>query len=153
MILKLGLFMRSTTRHRSFNIHRHIVRQKNFSTISSEEKNGDVLLVQERNSVVTLTLNRPKERNALNYELLQKLHTELNDIGNAGKNVRAVVINSSGPMFCSGHDLKEIKSSTIEDSRKVFELCSDVMKMLSRIPQPTISAVNGMATAGEIVVI
>lgn len=153
MVLKTGLFMRSSARHRSFNMHRHIIRQKNCSTVSTEEKHGDILLVQERNSVVTLTLNRPKERNALNYELLQKLHRKLHYIENAGKNIRAVVINSSGPMFCSGHDLKEIKSSTMEDSRKIFELCSEVMKMLSRIPQPTISAVNGMATAGETVVI
>ena len=52
-----------------------------------------------------------------------------------------------GPVFCSGHDLKEMVGRTEEEYRELFALCSRVMMGLRRLPQPVIARVQGVATA------
>jgi len=109
-----------------------------------------ILLIEKNKGVMTLILNRPKQRNALNFKLLQRLKDTLSELQDDVTNMetRAVVVVSNGPSFCSGHDLKEIQTlSTSDDRKALFHLCSEVMNLWSLIPQPTIAAVHGMATA------
>ncbi|CAK9027550.1 Enoyl-CoA hydratase domain-containing protein 3 [Durusdinium trenchii] len=101
--------------------------------------------------VLTLTLNRPEQRNALSVGLLESLREQLVSLrDDAGSTYRAVVVQANGPAFCAGHDLKEIidPANADEDShRQLFELCSEVMMLVETIPQPVIAAVHGIATA------
>jgi len=106
-----------------------------------------VLLRDDSNGVATLTLNRPKQYNALSEELLGELQHALKAI-EKDESVRVVVIAGSGPAFCAGHDLKQMRA----DPRKsyydqLFAQCSDVMKSITRLPQPVIARVHGIATA------
>ena len=106
-----------------------------------------VLLRSDAEGVVGLTLNRPDQYNALSRELLASLQTELDQIKD-DPGVRVVVITGAGRAFCAGHDLKEMAGER-ERARLVelFGACSRMMLSLTRLPQPVIALVDGIATA------
>lgn len=94
-----------------------------------------------------LTLNRPRQYNALSGELLAALHNEL-DILAADESVRVVMITGSGNAFCAGHDLKEMRSMVSPgEVQTLFAACSSMMQKVISLPQPVIAVVNGLATA------
>lgn len=97
--------------------------------------------------VAILTLNRPRQYNALSAALLDALHAELDSLA-GDRDVRTVLITGNGSAFCSGHDLKEMRGlESRKDVEALFFSCSEMMKKLVRLPQPVIAVVNGLATA------
>src|SRR4249920_1573880 len=101
----------------------------------------------DRAGVATLTLNRPKQYNALSEELLTELQAALVSIENDAS-VRVVVIAAKGSAFCAGHDLKQMRVNPRKDYYdKLFAQCSEMMLTITRIPQPVIARVQGIATA------
>ena len=101
----------------------------------------------DRAGVATLTLNRPKQYNALSEELLTELQAALVSIENDAQ-VRVVVIAANGSAFCAGHDLKQMRANPRKDYYdKLFAQCSEMMLTITRIPQPVIARVQGIATA------
>ncbi|HUI18077.1 MAG TPA: enoyl-CoA hydratase [Alphaproteobacteria bacterium] len=106
-----------------------------------------VLLSETKGGIATLTLNRPKQYNALSEALLDELGTALARIAE-DEEIRVVVIAGSGPAFCAGHDLKEMRQRREADYyRGLFAKCGRVMQALTRLPQPVIARVHGIATA------
>jgi len=92
-------------------------------------------------------LNRPAQFNALSKDLLTALQTELTAIA-ADKSVRVVVITGAGKAFCVGHDLKEMCAQhNKEYMQDLFGQCGEVMMSITRMPQPVIARVQGVATA------
>src|SRR3546814_1291756 len=77
---------------------------------------GELLLVDNTDGVVTLTLNRPDQFNALSEELLDALGRSLADIA-ADDQVRCVVLAANGRAFCAGHDLKQMRANRSEERR------------------------------------
>ena len=113
-------------------------------TAATDER---VLLRSDANGVATLTLNRPKQYNALSEGLLTELQTALDAIGE-DKSVRVVVLAGSGTAFCAGHDLKQMRANPSKAYyQKLFAQCSKMMMTMTRIPQPVIARVHGIATA------
>ena len=103
------------------------------TAIATDEK---ILLRNESNGIATLTLNRPKQYNALSEELLTELQTALAAI-EKDESVRVVVIAGNGPAFCAGHDLKQMRATPRKAYYdQLFAQCSDVMRSITRIPQP-----------------
>ncbi len=107
-----------------------------------------VLLRSDAEGVAGLALNRPDAYNALSRELLGALQRELEQI-RTDPSVRVVVITGKGRAFCAGHDLKELRVERADPSkvRALFEQCSEFMLALTRLPQPVIALVDGIATA------
>lgn len=106
-----------------------------------------VLLREDQDGIVTLTLNRAAQYNALSADMLTSLQTELDDIA-PNKALRVVVIAANGKAFCAGHDLKEMRASEDRAAhRALFEQCGRMMVSINRLPQPVIARVNGIATA------
>jgi len=111
-----------------------------------------VLVRQDRDAVATLTLNRPAARNGLSLALLDALTAALREIA-ADPAIRCVVIAAEGPVFCAGHDLKEITARFADpDGGQAFfadsmARCAAVMQAIPALPQPVVAAVQGMATA------
>jgi enoyl-CoA hydratase/carnithine racemase len=107
-----------------------------------------VLLRSDAEGVAGLALNRPDAYNALSRELLGALQRELEQI-RTDPSVRVVVITGKGRAFCAGHDLKELRGERADPSkvRALFEQCSEFMLALTRLPQPVIALVDGIATA------
>jgi enoyl-CoA hydratase/carnithine racemase len=97
--------------------------------------------------VTTLTLARPKQRNALSAPLLRELLDHLRRI-DAEPRVRVVVLAGQGPAFSAGHDLREIQANADPQFRaELFQLCSAVMLAIVGLRQPVIAKVHGIATA------
>jgi enoyl-CoA hydratase/carnithine racemase len=108
---------------------------------------GTILLRQDEGGVATLTLNRPQARNALSRAMMGAVEEALAAIA-ADRSVHAVVLAAAGPVFCAGHDLKELRSLSGADALgEVFRQCSRMMQAIVALPQPVIAAVQGMATA------
>ncbi len=106
-----------------------------------------ILLREDDAGVATLTLNRPRARNALSVEMLDALKGALDAIAK-DEAVRVVVLAGSGPAFCAGHDLKEMRAhGSGEWQSALFEQCSRVMMGLVHLPKPVIARVHGVATA------
>lgn len=106
-----------------------------------------VLARTDAAGVATLTLNRPRQYNALSAALLEALHRELDAVA-ADESIRVVVITGAGPAFCAGHDLKEMRAMPEHAAvEELFRACSTVMQKVIALPQPVIAAVNGIATA------
>jgi enoyl-CoA hydratase/carnithine racemase len=106
-----------------------------------------VVQFSDDDGVRTLTLNRPAARNALSVEMMTQLKAALID-ADASPDVYVVVLAANGPAFCAGHDLKELRAHNDPDwTLKLFQLCSDLMLTMTRIRQPIIAHVHGIATA------
>ena len=104
------------------------------------------LIVELNPPLATITLNRPTRRNALSLELMQDLGTSLRDVG-ANKEISVIILAAEGPAFCAGHDLTEMLGGDRDSYRLVFDVCTDLMTEIQRVPQPVIAQVDGMATA------
>ncbi|TXT07303.1 hypothetical protein VHUM_03473 [Vanrija humicola] len=59
----------------------------------------------------------------------------------------ALVLRSEGPVFSSGHDLKEMAQLPREGVKETFALCADVMRLIRQSPVPVVCGVQGLATA------
>ena len=106
-----------------------------------------LVLREDRAGVALLTLNRPRQYNALSGALLAELHRTLDALA-GDPAVRVVIVTGAGSAFCSGHDLKEMRAfSSRADIETLFVSCSAMMQKLVALPQPVIAAVNGIATA------
>ena len=106
-----------------------------------------ILLTEANAGIATLTLNRPRQYNALSEEMLLALQDALDEIA-ADETVRVVVIAANGKAFCAGHDLKEMRSS--EDRafhQALFDRCGTMMQTINQLPQPVVARVQGIATA------
>ena len=109
--------------------------------------NEPLLLRSDEGGICTLTLNRPEKRNALSLELLHMLGASLDDIA-ADKSLKVIILAGNGPVFSSGHDLKEMRAdSGYTAIHELFAKCSTVMAAMNRQPQPIIARVHGIATA------
>jgi enoyl-CoA hydratase/carnithine racemase len=108
---------------------------------------ASVLLRADADGITTLTLNRPKQYNALSEALIAELQRSLDAVA-ADESVRVVIVAGSGAAFCAGHDLKEMRAH-YEQARieAIFAQCSRIMLTLTQLPQPVIARVHGIATA------
>jgi enoyl-CoA hydratase len=102
----------------------------------------DVLLIETSDQIRTLTLNRPKVRNALSMELRDKLFPALR-AADADEDVDVVILTGADPAFCAGVDLKEIGSG-LEGSGGI----PDLSPAWPPMTKPVIGAINGVAVTG-----
>jgi enoyl-CoA hydratase/carnithine racemase len=97
--------------------------------------------------VVTLTMNRPANFNALSQEMLAALQAALDRLA-SDESVRAVVLAGEGKAFCPGHNLKEmIAEPALDYYQRLFAQCSRMMLSIQKLPVPVIARVQGLATA------
>jgi enoyl-CoA hydratase/carnithine racemase len=106
----------------------------------------DTLIYTTEGRTAVVTLNRPNRRNALSLELMLELIACLDEVGRNAE-LRAVILAAVGKVFCSGHDLSEMTGRDINQYRRLFDVCSELMMKVQSIPQPVIAEVQGVATA------
>ncbi|HUS07639.1 MAG TPA: enoyl-CoA hydratase [Bryobacteraceae bacterium] len=97
-------------------------------------------------STAVLTLNRPERRNALSSELMAEMLAALDEV-EAKDCYRALIIAAAGKAFCAGHDLSEMAGLEEAEYRRLFALCSELMRRVHEISIPVIAEVQGIATA------
>ena len=102
------------------------------------------LLLDKRDGVATLTLNRPAARNALNNAMCGELLGALMALA-ADESVRLVMIRANGPVFCAGADLKE-RQGMDEDAVRARRLKAfAAYHAIESLPMPAIAVVEGPA--------
>jgi enoyl-CoA hydratase/carnithine racemase len=106
----------------------------------------ETILASRQGVTGRITLNRPEKRNALSLQLMQELIGSLESLG-ADPEVRAIVIDGAGPAFSAGHDLGEMVGRDLPFYQQLFDVCTELMETIHRLPQPVIAKVHGVATA------
>jgi enoyl-CoA hydratase/carnithine racemase len=104
------------------------------------------VLVHENEPAVRITLNRPEKRNALSLGLMQELIDTLRRVS-ADPAARVIVLEAAGPAFSAGHDLSEMIDRDVPFFQHLFDVCTELMETIHRLPQPVIAKVHGVATA------
>lgn len=112
----------------------------------------EILIHDDRDKSAVLTLNRPDALNALSEEMMTALQETLDAIA-VDPDVKAVVIKGAGRAFCAGHDLKQMQANRQAPDggrayyNALFGQCTRLMTTFTRLPQPVIAQVHGLATA------
>jgi enoyl-CoA hydratase/carnithine racemase len=106
------------------------------------------VLSERSGGVVRLTLNRPDRFNPLSSAMIAALQREVDALAGDGE-ARVVVLGAGGRGFSAGHDLKEMRAHAGDTAwqRDLFDRCGRMMVALTRLPQPVIARVHGIATA------
>src|SRR5712672_4763049 len=109
-----------------------------------------MLLVEKKDGVARVTLDRPDVRNAFDDSLISRLKEAFSAI-EKDKSIRVLVLAGNGPAFCAGADLNWMKrmagygyEQNLADARAL----ADMLAALDRMPKPTIARVHGPAFAG-----
>src|SRR5882672_2772020 len=113
---------------------------------------ADNLIVEKRNMVAIVTLNRPEVRNAFDDVLISNLSKVFLDIENDAT-VRVMVLAGAGKAFCAGADLNWMKRMAgygYEDNLKDANALATMLKTLDRMSKPTVARVHGPAYAGGV---
>lgn len=93
-----------------------------------------------------LTLNNPDQRNPLSTETMHEMIAGLQELGETDS-VGCIILNARGPVFSSGHDLREMIGSGPEEQQSIFALCNVMMETVQQLRQPVVAAVQGPAVA------
>jgi enoyl-CoA hydratase/carnithine racemase len=105
-----------------------------------------LVLAEASEAVALLTLNHPEKRNALSRAMLSSLRDQFARLA-TDRQVRVVILRAAGPVFSSGHDLRELTGAGAGEARSLFGLCTEVMLAIRHLPQPVLAQVQGLATA------
>lgn len=104
------------------------------------------LRVAVGDSIATLTIDRPKVRNALNLETVREFHEALAHLA-GDDSVGALIVTGAGDVaFVSGADINDIRARTGADGLAAIN--SSLFAAVERFPRPTIAAINGYALGG-----
>jgi enoyl-CoA hydratase/carnithine racemase len=120
---------------------------------STDNATDALLLIEHPHpGVALLTLNRPAARNALSLAMIEEMHAAIALLG-ADATLAAIVVAAKGPVFSSGHDLKELTAHRADGDNglafftRTMTACSAMMQAIVACPKPVIAAVQGTATA------
>lgn len=114
---------------------------------SATEQSIPMVLQSRSGGVVTLTLNRAAQFNALSEQMMDALQAELDALAQDAT-ARVVVLAAEGRAFCAGHDLKQMRATPeLDYYQALFKQCNKLMLTIQQMPQPIIARVQGIATA------
>ncbi len=107
------------------------------------------LVLERDNTIATVTINRPQERNALNTPTLAELRRVFKELA-SDESVRVVILRGAGDVaFCAGADLKEVaRLGDLPARRRYFGAIAELLETIHRMPQPVVARVAGYALAG-----
>ena len=114
--------------------------------------NDDLVEIELKRKILNLTLNNPDHQNTLSEEMIKELDKNLQDAAK-DNNVKVIILSSKGPVFCAGHNLKDLSSKRSDPDKgrsyfdKIFKSCSNLMINIIKNPKTIIASVNGIATA------
>ncbi len=111
--------------------------------------NYNNLLIEQNGFVLTITINRPKQLNALNKETIEELNTAF-DAANNDASVGAIILTGAGEKaFVAGADIKEFANFSVEQGKELSAVGHDTLfNFVESLSKPVIAAVNGFALGG-----
>ncbi|MFB4315552.1 enoyl-CoA hydratase-related protein [Actinomadura sp. 21ATH] len=106
---------------------------------------SDALLVRRDGPFTTITMNRPRRRNALSRDFLLELAEAFREAGRT--DARGVILAAEGPVFSAGHDFADMAGASHADARSLLRTCADLMRTIQSVPQVVVARVHALATA------
>jgi enoyl-CoA hydratase/carnithine racemase len=103
------------------------------------------ILVDWSGEFATVTMNRPRRRNALSLAHMRELISAFERVG--GSDALGVVLAGNGPVFSAGHDFADVAEADLAAVRALLQTCTELMTLMQQIPQPVVARVHGLATA------
>ncbi len=112
----------------------------------------ETLLLEKKEGIAVLTLNRPERMNALNPKMAGELVQALQEV-NQDDEVRVLVVTGAGKAFCTGADVggmspEERRPKGAEEIRRGFRNIQAIILGFHRLEKPTIAMINGAAVGG-----
>ena len=121
----------------------------NIGKLSLEGLDFQATKINIQNNILTITLNRPEKKNALNNVMMNELNYAL-AYAKQEREIRVVVIDAEGDIFCAGADLRRAK----EDSNvPKIEGTDDISFSLRRLYKPVICKIQGSVLAGALLMV
>lgn len=115
------------------------------------KEQAKTVLTSTQNGVLTITLNRPENLNALSPRMMNEFRKVLND-ATESREIRAVIITGAGRAFCAGgdasSDIKVVGKLSLDGWRKYHRHVYQVVKLITQMKKPVVAAVNGVAVGG-----
>jgi methylglutaconyl-CoA hydratase len=106
------------------------------------------VLLDKKDELAIVTINRPEVHNALNRSVLSELAQVVDELAN-DRQTRVVIITGAGEKaFSAGADLKERRTMSEEEVRRFINLIRDTFTKIEQMPKPVIAAINGVALGG-----
>lgn len=103
------------------------------------------VLVDRDGAHVTITMNRPRRRNALSLDHMRELRAAFLDA--ADSDAAGVILAGAGPVFSAGHDFADVAAADYAAARELLDTCTELMGTMQQAPQVVIARVHGLATA------
>ena len=104
-----------------------------------------------RNGIATLALNRPRNLNSYDLEILVHFHQTIEQYSQR-EDVRVLVFEGVGSTFCTGPDLERLvdvmESGDVRSLRRLLEVTKQILLLIRRLPQFTLASIDGVAADG-----
>src|SRR5215207_2014565 len=101
--------------------------------------------VERAGEFARVTMDVPERRNALSLDHMRQLLAAVRQV--AASDARGLLLTAEGPVFCAGHDFRDVVEADLPAMRELLALCTELMTTLQSIPQPVLARVYGLATA------
>ncbi|MCC3304791.1 enoyl-CoA hydratase [Sneathiella sp. HT1-7] len=113
----------------------------------TNKDNEDIIRFNVADHIATITLNDPTSRNSLSRKMMGRMQELLDEIA-ASTDIHVVIIEATGPVFSSGHNLKEVISAHEDETvGDLLKQCCTMMQGVVTLPQPVIARIDGAVTA------
>jgi enoyl-CoA hydratase len=108
----------------------------------------DNILLEKKNSIAYVTINRPKVLNALNMATMEELRTVFHDIKN-DDGIRVAILTGTGEKaFVAGADINELAQQDAVHGKKYAHRGQNVLNLIENLGKPVIACINGFALGG-----
>lgn len=101
--------------------------------------------VERHEHIATVTLTHPAKRNTLSLDVMRGLIGAFEDL--ADSDARGVVLAADGPAFSAGHDLGDLAGADFTAAQRLFDVCTELMDTIQRVPQIVVARVHAIAAA------
>jgi len=109
--------------------------------------NFNNILIEKKEGIAKITINRPNVLNALNFETINEITLCIKEL-EKDKKIKVVILTGKGKAFIAGADISQMKNMTPIESRKFAEIGHNMLFTIENSPLPFIAAVNGYALGG-----
>ncbi|MQY02607.1 enoyl-CoA hydratase-related protein [Actinomadura macrotermitis] len=103
------------------------------------------VLIDRDGPFTTITMDRPRRRNALSRAFLLELTAAFEEV--AATDALGVVLAANGPVFSAGHDFGDMAGAGHADVRELLRTCTRLLETIQSAPQVVVARVHALATA------